>query len=115
MLRAISEIAVAIIVTSVRVNPKSIASWWPALRAATMSSEVLMATTVSAATVAPDHRFTQPQLLVQQRYALFEIERGAHIVEGQPQLHHGERHLWLQTDDHRGRPAQPGHVRDRAK
>src|SRR5437879_8911008 len=107
MFRAISEIAVAIMVTSVSVNPRSMARSWPALRAATMSSGLWISTTISPSTVAPDRRFA-----IQQGKALFEVQRGVHVVERQPQLHHGERHLWLQTHDHGVRAAQPGHVRD---
>src|ERR1700757_1432922 len=107
MFRAISEIAVAIMVTSVTENPRSSASWWPALRASTMSSGLSMLTTMSPATIAPDRRFA-----TQQAKALFEIQRGVHVVERQPQLDHGKSHLWLQTHDHSVCAAQPGHMRD---
>src|ERR1700761_2886443 len=101
MFRAISEIAVAIIVTSVSENPRSSASWCPALRAATMSSELSIATTISRATVASDRRCAAPQLAaIEQREALLEVQRGVHVVERQPQLDHRERHLGLQAHDH---------------
>src|SRR4051794_6884971 len=114
MLRAISEIAVAIIVTSVNENPSWRASSCPAWRAVTMSSGLMMSTTKSAATVAPIRRVPRFELPIQQRKALFQIQRRVHVVEHQPELHHCEGHLRLQPDDHGVRAAQPSHVGDRA-
>src|SRR5580692_3936057 len=99
MLRATSEIAVAIIVTSVSEKPNLRAKLWPACRAATMSSGLPTSTVTSSATVESD-RFPQPQLAIQQRQTLFQIQRRVHIVEHQPQLDHGKRHLRLQADNH---------------
>ena len=116
MLRAISEIAVAIIVTSVSEKPSCRASSMPGLAGRDDVVGVVDRDHDSqSATVAPDRRFADPQLPVQQREALFEVQRGVHVVERQAQLDHGERHLGLQADDHGVRAAQPGHVRDRAQ
>src|SRR5947208_2457711 len=114
MLRAISEIAVAIIVTSVSEKPSWRASSCPAWRAVTMSSELLTSTTKSVGTVAPDRRSARFQLPIQQRETFFEVQRCIHVVEHQPELDHCEGHLRLQPDDHGVRAAQPGHVGDRA-
>src|SRR5690242_16637937 len=115
MLRAISEIAVAIIVTSVSEKPSCLASSWPAWRAATMSSGLLTSTTKSVVTVTPDRRFSTVELAIQQREPFFQIQRGMHVVECQPQLNHRERDFGLQADDDGVRAAQSGHVRDRAQ
>src|SRR5690349_13534044 len=115
MLRAISEIAVAIIVTSVNEKPSWRASSCPAWRAVTISSGLLMSTTKSVGTIASDRRLPVVELAVQQCKTLFQVQRGVHVVEGQPQLNHGERDFGLQTHDHRVRAAQPGHVRDGSK
>src|SRR5258708_16703076 len=114
MFLAISEIAVAIIVTSVSEKPSCRASSCPAWRAATMSSELLTSTTKSVGTVAPDRRLARVQLPIQQRKPFFEVQRRLHVVEHQAELDHGEGHLRLQADDHRIRAAQPRHVGDRA-
>src|ERR1700681_2367686 len=114
MFLAISEIAVAIIVTSVSEKPSCRASSCPAWRAATMSSELLTSTTKSVGTVTPDRRLTRFQLPIQQRKTFFEVQRRVHVVEHQPELDHREGHLRLQPDDHRIRAPQPGHVGDRS-
>src|SRR5512133_2483156 len=100
MLRAISEIAVAIIVTSVSEKPSWRASSCPAWRAITMSSELLTSTTNSAPTVAPIRRLAGFQVPIQKRKSLLQIQRGVHVVEHQPQLDHREGHLGLQAHDH---------------
>src|SRR4029453_965282 len=114
MLRAISEIAVAIIVTSVSEKPSCRASSCPACRAATMSSELLTSTTKSVGTVATDRRLARFQLPIQQRKTFFEVQRRVHVVEHQSELDHGEGHLGLQPHDHGVRTAQPSHVGDRS-
>src|SRR5574337_1976102 len=112
MLRATSEIAVAIMVPSVNEKPSSRASWCPAWRAATMSEGPATSTAMSLRTVTPD-RLTPCKLMVQQRKPFLQIQGGVHIVELEAQLDHGKGHLGLYTDDHGFRTAQPRHVRDR--
>src|ERR1700682_4244906 len=114
MFLAISEIAVAIIVTSVSEKPSCRASSCPAWRAATMSSELLTSTTKSVGTVTPDRRLARIQLPIQQRKPFFEVQRCVHVVEHQAELDHCEGHLGLQPDDHGVRATQPSHVGDRA-
>src|SRR5258707_12527843 len=99
MLRATSEIAVAIIVTSVSEKPNLRAKLWPACRAATMSSGLPTSMVTSSATREYD-RFPHPQLAIQQCQTLFQIQRRAHIVEHHPHLDHGKRHLVLHADHH---------------
>src|SRR5690625_4861179 len=108
MFRASSEMAVAIIVTSVSEKPRSWASWCPACRAVTMSSRCATSTTMSSDTVASD-RLPLCELAVQQRKPLLQIQGGVHVVEREAQLDHRTGNLGLDTDDHRLRAAQPGH------
>src|SRR4051794_8920467 len=105
MLRAISEIAVAIMVTSVSEKPSCRASSWPAWRAVTMSSGLLTSTTKSAATIGPVRRLLRFELSVQQRKTFLEVQSRIHVVEHQPELNHREGHLGLQPHDHGVRPA----------
>src|SRR3954452_10818246 len=111
MFRATSEIAVASSVWSVEDSSRSAASSRARWRAVTTSASdsIAMRLSASAATVA--------RLLagLEQREALLEVERGLHVLEAHPELHHRERHLGLDADDHRARPAQPRHHRDPAQ
>src|SRR4051794_1924594 len=99
MLRAISEIAVASSVWSVggmsRPTASARARWRAVTTSASDSIEIRSA--CSGANVAG----LLAALLLQQRETLLEIERGRHVLEAHPQLHHGERHLGLDADDHR--------------
>src|SRR5918992_168352 len=110
MLRATSEIAVARSVRSVLEKPRSApivrASW----RAVTTSASVRIATRTSSTGV-----LLPVELLLQEREALLEVERGLHVLEVHPELDHRERDLGLDPDDHRLGPAQPRHVRDPAQ
>src|ERR1700744_4862090 len=112
MLRATSEIAVAIMVTSVNEKPRSWASWWPAWRAATMSSGWPTSTTTSSTTVTSD-RFARSQSPVQQRETLLEVQRGVHVNKEDAELDHRERHFGLQPHDYGVGAAQLGHVCNR--
>jgi len=49
------------------------------------------------------------------RRALLEVERRRDALERQAELHHRERDLGLDADDHCFGPAQPRHVRDVAQ
>src|SRR6476620_2316520 len=108
MLRAISEIAVASRVWSVLGISRSTASARARWRAITTSASdsIAIRSAWSGANVAG--------LLagLEQREPLLEVERGLHILEAHPELHHGERHLGLDPHDHRLGAAQPGHHRD---
>src|SRR5919205_4527645 len=103
MLRAISEIAVASSVWSVLGISSPTASARARWRAVTTSASDSMAirSACSGANVAG--------LLagLQQREALLEVQRGLHVLEAHPELHHGERHLRLDPDDDGLRPPQP--------
>src|SRR5919197_6520589 len=137
MLRASSEIAVAINVRSVGPNPSAAASSRPFWRAETTSASERTGMDVSGATSstacpfawgaagwpvdAAARRRSPPTglpfpaplgPLVQQGQSFFQVERGLHILQGETELHHGERHLRLDADDDRLRPAQPRHVSD---
>src|SRR3712207_4390374 len=110
MLRAISEIAGARSVRSVPEKPSCAASSRAFERATTTSSSRSIGTRISSATVVA---------LLQQRVevgeALLEIQGAVDILEAQAELHHGERDLRRDADDHGVRPAQPRHVRDAAQ
>src|SRR3954464_7621210 len=100
MFLAISEMAVAIIVTSVSEKPSSRASLCPACRAVTMSSESRTSTTVSVGNVSSFYRSARGRRLrVEQREPLLQVECGVHPVEDQAELHHREGDLGLQTHD----------------
>src|SRR4051812_19350 len=108
MLRAISEIAVAISVRSVLENPSRAASALPWARAVRTSRSEPMSTRSSFSTVA------QLPLLeaLKQRQSFLEVERGGDALQVQPQLDHREGDLGLDADDHRLGAAQAGHVGD---
>src|SRR5215208_5581910 len=111
MLRATSEIAVASSVRSVLENPSPApivrASW----RAVTTSASVRIATRTSSATGVR----LPIELPLEEGQALLEVERRVDVLEVHPELHHRERDLGLDPDDHRLGAAKPGHVRDPAQ
>src|SRR4051812_23876163 len=111
MLRAISEMAVANSVWSVLGMSSAIARLRARWRAVTTSASesIAIRSTASGANVA--------RLLssLQQREPFLEVERGLHVFEAHPELHHRERHFGLDADDHRLGAAQPGHHRDPAQ
>src|SRR5207249_1137634 len=109
MLRAISEMAVAMSVCSVVENPRATASSSPICRAVTMSPSLAMTTRMSTATTAPCRK--QP---VEQLDTLLEIERGCDILERQPELDHRVRDCGLNPDDDGFRSAQLHGVGDAA-
>src|SRR6266851_10511846 len=104
MLRAISEIAVAMIVRSVPANPIRDAISRPFMRAVTTSPSRSIGTRVSSgATIAAPALSGREQF-----HALLKVERRGDIVQCQAQLHHGERDVGLDPDDHGLGAAQPG-------
>src|SRR3954462_905077 len=109
MLRATSEIAVASRVRSVGSKPIAVASSRASRRAATTSSSDRIAIRRSSDTV-----FVLLEMVLQERQAFLEVQRGVDVLEVQAELHHRERHLGLDADDHRLGPAQPRHAGDPA-
>src|SRR3954470_13408857 len=107
MLRATSEMAVASSVRSVELKPRSPPIERACCRALTTSASVVIATRKASLTV-----FGLLRDRLQEREPLLEVQRGVHVLELHPQLHHRERDLGLDADDHRLGPAQARHVRD---
>src|SRR6266567_4161531 len=105
MLRAISEIAVAIRVRSLPENPTSTANSRPLWRAVTMSASRSTDTRVSSATVA-----ALPHLDLEQLEPFLEIERGIDPAERQAELDHRHRDLRLDADDDGPCAAQLGRL-----
>src|SRR5262245_12680229 len=112
MLRATSEIAVAITVRSPEEKPSLEASVRPSWRALTMSAAEPMGTTRSGASLAMGD-LSRPGVEV--RESLLEVEGGRHVLQGQAELHHREGHLGLDADDDRLRSPELDHVGDRAQ
>src|SRR5712664_1417467 len=133
MLRASSEIAVAISVAWVAEYPSSTARSRPRWRAATISRSEVMGTVICALSkrtpsVMGPLLFTVTRWLtpsafkplashpsalgsaVQVREALLQIERGGHALQADTELGHGKGDFWLNPHDHCLRPAQPRHV-----
>src|SRR5262249_47955853 len=106
MLRATSEIAVAMRVASLAGNPARVASSRPFWRAATMSASSSMPTRVSADTTTSRERGGED------REAILEVERRVDAVESETELDHGGGDLGLDARDHRLRAAQLGGLRD---
>src|SRR5467141_2039249 len=93
MLRAISEIAAAMTVCSPLENPATAANARPCCLASTTSTSAAM----------------------EEGEALFEVQHRGDAFQREPELHHGERHVRLNSHDHRLGAAQAGHVRDVAQ
>src|SRR5919108_5780141 len=108
MLRVTSEIAVAISVASIRLNPSSSASARAWARTATRSSSDAISICTSAAIATASLRQA-----VQQLQALLEVESRSNRLEIEPEAHHRHRPVGLDPDDHRLRPAETRHERDR--
>src|SRR5918994_3835683 len=104
MLRATSEIAVASSVWSVLVRSTFAASSRARWRAVTtsLSDSIAIRSSGSGGTVA------RTLLRLEQREALFEVQRRLDVLEVHPQLHHRERDLGLDADDHGLGAAQAG-------
>src|SRR5438093_10951667 len=117
MLRAISDIAAAITVWSPLENPASAARSRPRCRAVTTSTSAAIGISRSSATLDPSRSPLDAELHlpVEERQTLLEIERGRDALERQAELHHRERNLGLNPDDHGFRPPQPRHVGDVAQ
>src|SRR5258708_3585750 len=96
ILRATSDMEVAIRVKSDPLNPSAVASARPSRRAVTMSAAVLIATRVSLCMF--QGPLGQP---VKIRQPFFKVEGCPDAFQRQPQLHHGKRDVRLDADDHR--------------
>src|SRR5580704_11311681 len=111
MLRASSEMDVAMSVASPVEKPSSMARARPFWRAVTMSWSELMATRISPAlTVRLSVRVLE--FLSQVSQTFLQVQRRRNAFQCQPQLHHGKSHFRLNSHDNRLRAAQPNHVRD---
>src|SRR5262245_38174746 len=103
MLRATSEIAVASSVWSVLVSSSFEAIARASCRAVTTSASDSIGITDSWSSATVAGLLPGPR---QQREPLLEVERGEHVLEAHAQLHHRERDLRLDPDDHRLRTPQ---------
>src|SRR5689334_1680936 len=103
MLRDTSEIAVAITVKSLPLNPTFAARSRPRCRAVTMSASLWMGTRNS---VVADMSRLQPALQQQEPFVQIECCRDA--VEREAELHHRHRDVGLDADDNRLGTSQPG-------
>src|SRR5438093_5580821 len=117
MLRAISELAAAITVWSPLEHPASAARSRPRCRAVTTSTSAAIGISRSSPTIDTSRSplDAELRLSVEERQALLEIERGRDALERQAELHHRERDLRLNPDDHGFRAAQARHVGDVAQ
>src|ERR687897_2844006 len=111
MLRATSEIAVASSVWSVLVRSTFAASSRARWRAVTtsLSDSIAIRSSGSGGTVG------RSLLRLEQRETLLEVQCGLHVLEVHAELHHGERDLGLDADDHGHRAPQARHQRDAAQ
>src|SRR5690349_21633627 len=111
MLRAISEIAVAMRVRSLPEKPMCWASSRPFCRASTMSLSRAMTTfAISAVT---GRLVVRAQ--AQAGAAFIEVERRGNAVKREAELDHGEGDVGLDADDYGVGTAQPSGLRDAAK
>src|SRR5262245_28741440 len=120
MLRASSEIAVAITVWSLREKPRPAASSRPRWRADTMSAADAIRTTISPADSARGCRSLAMRtgglrLPVEISQPLLEVEGRGDVAEGQAELDHREGDLRLDPHDDRLRSPQADHVGDGAQ
>src|SRR5688572_25548699 len=113
MLRASSEMAVAMRVTSVDENPIWAARARPFCRAATMSTSDWIGTRMSSGTSADSGLLSAVRgSPIEMGQTLFQVERGCHTLQGQAQLNHGKCDFRLDADDDCFGAAQADHVRD---
>src|SRR6267378_7624878 len=111
MLRASSEMAVAMSVASLTEKPVCSATARPCWRAVTTSLSDAIRICVSAAK-APAPLVDAPGLLLQIRQAFLQIECSGNVFERQSELHHRKGHLRLDADNDGSSTAQADHVRD---
>src|SRR5215471_14004104 len=113
ILRATSDIAVAISVSSLeekrRPDTKLRACW----RAVRTSTSALIGTTSSPASVMASRFPAVPH--VEQVKTVLEVEGRHRPFQGQPKLHHRKRHVRLDPDDDAFRPEQLDHLGNAAQ
>src|SRR6266576_1424896 len=109
MLRASSEIAVAMSVASPVVKPSAVARARPVGRAATISWSELMATRISPALTVSLSVYVL-EFFNQVRQTFFQVQRRRNTFQRQSKLNHGKRHFRLNPHDHCFGAAQPDHV-----
>src|SRR5688500_15955477 len=102
MLRASSEIAVAINASSAEGKPRLAPRERPACRALMMSRSELIRTRVSSA-IGP----FPFEPLIEELEPLVQPQLGLDVRESHSQLDHGEGHVGLNAHDARLSPAQP--------
>src|SRR5690348_2383498 len=114
MLRAISEIAAAMTVWSPLENPACAARSRPRCRAVTTSTSAAIGISSSSATVYPcgPALDAELRLAIEKRQTLLEVEGGRNPFQRQTELHHRERDLRLDPDDHGLGATQTRHVGD---
>src|SRR5579864_4137673 len=108
MLRATSEIAVAIKVSSLEENFSDFASSRAFWRATSTSASTRIGTMTSPFMCANSGD-------LQERETLFKVEGGIDPFQRQAELHHREGDLGLDAHDDRGRAQQLDHLRDAAQ
>src|SRR5689334_6163981 len=111
MLRAISEMAVAMIVRSLPEKPTAIASSRPFWRAVTTSPSRSTAIRVSSSGTVATWREERGE----QVEPLLEVQRRCHVLERQAQLDHRESDAGLDADDDRLGAAQSRGLGDAAQ
>src|SRR2546425_1555883 len=112
ILRATSDIAVAITVGRLPFSPISLAISRPASRAFTTSASELMSTLTSSASLT---RLNSSRLEIQLCKTLFEIQCGRNPFQCEAKLYHRECNFGLDADDHGLRPPQSDHVGESAQ
>src|SRR5712692_4005177 len=120
MLRASSEMAVAITVKSLPSKPNRAARARPSWRAATMSAADRMGTVITdrpmsspgPASSALGMRRAGVLQVVEVGEPLLEVEGGGDVLKGEAELDHGKGHLGLDSHDHGLGAPQPDHVGD---
>src|SRR5438445_12680908 len=98
MCRASSEMAVATTARSVEGKPQCDASSRPFWRAETMSATESMGTRTSSA-MSANLMVVALHLAVKVREALFQVQRGRHALEREPELDHRGGHPWPHPHD----------------
>src|SRR5438552_16924793 len=109
MLRASSDMAVAISVASPVEKPSSVARARPLCRAATISWSELMPTRISPALTVSLSVYVL-EFLNRVRQTFLQIQSRTHVFQGQPQLHHGTGYFRLNPHNHRFRSPPPAHL-----
>src|SRR5689334_11495791 len=105
ILRATSEMAVAIMVSSLPEKPNCSASARPCCRAVTISASELMEMCRSTDATRPTLG-----LLVEVDQAFFQVQSGGNSFQHESELNHGKGHIRRNADDNGFRAAQFEHM-----